>query len=253
MDLGFCSCSFKLNTAKHSSKQGQADKRLTSLRRGLFVLVVLNGHLAVTKLEISIERFRLFILNSMKKFFLFFVLLQGIMTLNAQTLSVDKVENDGSRILISNEYSIYSRMGLTTTYFTKFRLGCISSQNGKQYQLHMNISEGKLQIEKGRKILFKFDDGSILELSNIERIGPADYTYSVSQYGTTYYVHPTYSITEEQIQQIINGKVVKVRIEHDVDVVDKEIKKNKFAKHLKEAYDSILTALQTNKDIYTGF
>jgi hypothetical protein len=61
MDLSFCSCSFKLNTAKHSSKRGQADKRLTSLRRGLFVLVVLNGHLAVTELEISIERFRLFI------------------------------------------------------------------------------------------------------------------------------------------------------------------------------------------------
>lgn len=189
----------------------------------------------------------------MKRIFLLLLLIHGVLAVNAQMLSVDKVENDGSRILISNEYSIYSKMGLTTTYFAKFRLGCISTQDSILYQINLNISEGKLQIEEGRKILFKFDDGSIMELSNIKRIGPTDYTYSVSQYGTTYYVHPTYSITEKQIQQIINGNVVKVRIEHDLDVVDKEIKKNKFSKHLKEAFNNISKALQKNKDIYSDF
>ncbi len=46
--------------------KGQADRRLTSYRRGLFVLVSLMVYLAVTELQISIERFRLFYSKKMR-------------------------------------------------------------------------------------------------------------------------------------------------------------------------------------------
>ena len=54
-------------------KQEQASERLTSLRRGLFVLVALMVYLAVTVLQISIERFLAFLFfTKMKQIFLFF-------------------------------------------------------------------------------------------------------------------------------------------------------------------------------------
>lgn len=71
MDLSFCSCSLKLNTANIQLQREQAVRRLTSYRRGLFMLVFVIGHLAVTELQISIERFRLFIFLQLCMLFLY--------------------------------------------------------------------------------------------------------------------------------------------------------------------------------------
>lgn len=64
---------------------------------------------------------------------------------------------------------------------------------------------------------------------------------------------PSYLIKEDDIQRIINGKVVKIRIERNIDVIDKEIKKNKFSKRMKTAYESIQKALSVDKNVYSGF
>lgn len=54
------SCSLKLNTAKHSITKRTGRQKSHVIRRELFVLVFVIGHLAVTELQISIERFRFF-------------------------------------------------------------------------------------------------------------------------------------------------------------------------------------------------
>lgn len=124
MDLSFCSCSFKLNTAKHSSKRGQADKGLTSLRRGLFVLIVLNGHLAVTEPEISIERFRLFISTNMNYFcqigFLFVLLESFASEINAQ-IQPDSitVNNNSCFEVFMNDIPAKEKMSLEKSWISK--------------------------------------------------------------------------------------------------------------------------------------
>lgn len=192
----------------------------------------------------------------MKKQILFLLAVAAsTLTVNAQKLSIDKVEDNGQRTLISKSYNLYTEF----TTAAAFRLGCfIIPENGDfdtTFVLMLTLNEGKLQIDQGRKLLFKFDDNSIMELSSLTKIGPADYTYNVTKYGTDYFVKPDYSVTEEQIEMMISKKAVKVRIEYDLDVIDREMspKKNKLSKGLSEAYSTIKKALTVKKDVYSDF
>ena len=52
-------------------------------------------------------------------------------------------------------------------------------------------------MDEGSILLLNLGDGSTIELKS-NYIGPADYEYQVSSYGTTYFVYPIYEITEAQ-------------------------------------------------------
>ena len=123
-----------------------------------------------------------------------------------------------------------------------FRLGYITSNDVEEYYLTINLPGG--QISKDRKLLIKLDNGSTMELHNTD---DAYYDY---QRGI---VRPNYSLTIDEIKRIIEGQVVKIRIETDLDKIDKNIKKNRFSKGLKEAFEAIQKQKQTKNDLYEGF
>lgn len=194
----------------------------------------------------------------MKKLYLLLFLVPSLFLVScmgsgsiARGVSVDKVEGDGQRTVLSMSNNLYTEWNSAAA----FRLACfVSSKRDTTFVLMLTLNEGKMQIDEGRKLLIKFDDNSIMELSNITRIGPADYEYRVTKYGTDYYVQPAYAITEKQIHELMTKKAVKVRIEHDIDQIDRELSDlNKLGKGITAAYESIKEALGKSKNIYSDF
>lgn len=175
----------------------------------------------------------------------------------SQNVKTDKYSvEDSTRIIMSHSKNLYSEWASGASFSVEYG----KSGNTEVWSIGLCLNEGKRVIDKGRKLLLKFDDGSIIELENNTEIGPGDYEYEVSKYGTNYYVYPSYNITEEQIQKIIDGNVIKVRIEDNVGYLDREIKgkkkksvKSRMSEDIKELYDNVKAASQQGKSIYDNF
>ncbi len=194
----------------------------------------------------------------MKKLLLSFFLVPSVLFVSclgtntiSRGVSIDKIENDGSRSIVSDINNLYAEW----TSAAAFRLSClITSTHDTTFILMVTLNEGKLTIDKGRKMLIKFEDNTIMELSNISKIGPTDYDYNVTRYGTDYYVYPDYKLTVNQINELMTKKAVKVRIEHDLGEIDRELSgQNKLGKGITAEYESIIEALNTKKNIYSNF
>lgn len=185
----------------------------------------------------------------MKKFLLLAVCVISSTIAFAQ-IKADKVEEDGSRWIVTDNTNLYT--GWTNA--AAFNLSYSLKVNGEEsYEITLCLNEGKMQFEEGRKLLIKFKDGSMMELKNNKKIGPADYKYQTSSSGTSYFTFPHYSVTEEEIQKIIDGEAIKIRVENDIEFFDRDIKKNKFSKGLKNAYEAIKAKKETKNDVYEGF
>ena len=98
-------------------KQEQASERLTSLRRGLFVLVALMVYLAVTVLQISIERFLAFYnFHSMKFKLLLWLLVSSALTVCAESITIrHKGGNETVMELESHPVITFSGENMTVT------------------------------------------------------------------------------------------------------------------------------------------
>lgn len=197
--------------------------------------------------------------NKMKKILtiVFCVLLFPIFGYS-QNVRIDKYSvEDSTRIVLSYWKNLYTEWSSAASFSVGY---AITKNNLYLWQLELCLNETKLQIGIGRKLLLKFDDGTIIELENAKEIGPADYEYKVTKYGTNYYVYPSYNITEDQIQQIINGNVIKLRIEHEVGYLDRELKgikkksaKSRFSEGLKDLYENVKTASNQENNIRDNF
>lgn len=175
---------------------------------------------------------------------------------NAQGVLIDTYAEDSSRIVVSNSKFLYQFISNNTT----FSVGCIQNVNGEKiWALQLCICESKMTISPGRKLLFKFDNGDIMELTNYKDIGPADYEYKVTSSKTEYYVSPSYQITEDQILKITQGNIVKVRIEHNAGFFDREMrgftkkKPSRFPEYLGELYADVKVALSKERSIIDNF
>lgn len=184
------------------------------------------------------------------KRYLIFILGLLFTTSAFSQIAIDKVEEDGSRIIITGAQNIYTRLVNAAAIRVCF---IKTSEDDHLYSIRLTLNEGKMQFDKGRKLLLKFADDSIMELENTKEIGPADYEYSVTSAGTYYFTFPEYEVTEEDIEKIIEGQVVKIRVENNIGFFDRDIKKNKFSKALKKLYDAINAKKETKNDVYQNF
>ena len=186
--------------------------------------------------------------EDMKKILVLIFCLCTLFAVSAQ--QIDKQEEDGSRWIISNGENLYS----TWSTGAGFDLRLNVFPNGdKFWRFCVTTNEGKGTIEKGRVILIKFEDGSVMELKNCNEIGPADYQYQVTKYGTNYYLNPQYPITEEELHKLLTDKVTKVRIEHDAGHFDREINSKKFNKRINTLYKQVKDRLSVSNDVHDGF
>ncbi len=171
--------------------------------------------------------------------------------INAQKLLVDKVEDDGSRSIITKSKYLYNNFNDAAL----IQLGCFKfSERGEQYiqfYLYITLDDEIMQIDIGRKLLIKFSDGSIMELRNCREASPIN--YHVTWFGTNCYLQPKYILTENQLREIISNDAIKLRIENNKGYIDKQVKKNRLSKLLGSMYKDIQKALSVQKDIYSDF
>lgn len=145
-------------------------------------------------------------------------------------ISDDKFNEDGSRIIVSKYRGISSGFRLMVS----FRLiDVIDVNDGNTYFIQLNLIGNKKEKEyaKGRRLLLKLKDDSIIELINQETIRVKDYV--------GYAARIKYLVKENEIDKLITGEVKKIRIENDFDYVDIEVKKNVFSKGLGKVYEAI--------------
>lgn len=183
------------------------------------------------------------------KILLLLSLLLGTISINAQ-VSVDKTEDDGSRLIISQNYNIYT--GWTNAASANVAYVCYNdSTKSHFYFINLTLNEDlSSDLDKGRKLLIKLGDESIITLTTDL---PLDIFSSTRNSFGDRLIHPQYSIDEATLKKIINGNATKLRIETNLGYLDRVIKKNKFSEALKKGYENIQKALKVKNDIYSGF
>lgn len=181
----------------------------------------------------------------MKSLFLALLLLLSA-TSHAQTTKNNNVFSETSSY--RNIYTLWLSAAAASMSCTKY--------DNTYYTINLTLNEDRYTFESGKLLLLKLSNGQVITLRNIKTIGPNDYTYIETEFGHNIYTYPVYAVTEKQIQQIINGKVVKIRIETDNGYLDRTIKRNKFSKVITQSYNSLQEKLEAPIDvtnIYTNF
>ena len=186
----------------------------------------------------------------MKKFLtLLLVLLSGLSAYaGGPKIVIDKVEEDGSRVVFTSEETLYT----TWSSGSSFGLSATVAKDGSVlYFLNLTLNEGDITMEKGRKLLLKLKSGETIELQISNPIGPGDYTIHQSSLGIDHLYHPFYPISEEVIQKLLKDDVVKVRVEDDAEHYDRNVKK--FMKRFNELYKLLTETLATSNSVYDNF
>ena len=185
----------------------------------------------------------------MRKIVFVFILVLSAIGLNAQKIVLDKVESDGSRLLQTKYTTIYSKM----VSGGALSLCCVATESDTSFYLSLMLNEQKLEIEEGRKLVVKLSDGTILTLENTKKIGPLDYEIRQVYSSIEYLVYPMYYVSLDDLRLMIDKGVVKLRIETDMDNLDRDIKKTKMSDILATGLSNIEQALTVKKDIYSDF
>lgn len=181
-----------------------------------------------------------------KTFFILIVAITWVMNVSAQ-IAVNKVNDNGSHIIITDEKNLYRGAWHGVA---NWHIGYIITKDSLEiYSFEMLLNEGEICIDKGRKMLFKSESGKIFTLENTKEIRPIDYEYT--RYGV--FTYPSYTVTEEDIKNLINEKIVKVRIETNTGYIDKDLKPKKFKQNLEEMYNALKEAKQKAAGVYDGF
>lgn len=186
----------------------------------------------------------------MKKLMIAFTLFFAL-PIAAQKIQVDRATDTGQRIVkckyqsISGNYLSLSLCAETTT-----------SQQ-VEYFLSLKIVTSKaVAIPEGGRILLKLTDDSIITLYAKEACSDRTGYLEVShtpQFSSYYFVvKPVYKITQEQIE-LISRDVVKIRIETEDEIVDRELRKERLGSVVEGQYNLIKEELLVEKDFADGF
>lgn len=176
--------------------------------------------------------------------------------LHAQKIVMDKAESDGKRYISTEQQTIiYGKQnfwGVITETGIGMSLSCVASNNDTTWGIQLCVHE-KVQIDEGRKLLIKLSDNSIITLENIEQIGPLDYETYIGANITVYSVYPLYYVSKNNLLTMLQIGVEKIRIETNIDYIDRMVKGKTMVDVLRAQYDNIQEALSKTKDIYTDF
>lgn len=196
----------------------------------------------------------------MKNFFVMLFLLLAGEQMSAQKILADKVEENGDRAVITTiDYSGFRGI------YVGMSSGKVASIDSTLYNIEIQIgSSSRHSISKGRKLLLKLSDNTIITLENSDDISTVDNKYEVIGTSTIYYAYPTYPLTNEQLTKICDNEVIKVRLEYDtheytIEIEEPKNKKkvnknnNKFSSIIREAYANIQNVYKKEKNIYTDF
>ncbi|MCD8305492.1 MAG: hypothetical protein LUC49_02365 [Prevotella sp.] len=122
--------------------------------------------------------------------------------------------------------------------------------------LGMSINGGNpMRVEKGGRLLIRLGDDSVLELeaSSEEKDNIGQVSTSGGTIIKQYYVHPSYPIEKEQLFDMMNYGVKKVRLEMTPDYYDKEFPKDKIGAAVTKLYSVLWGAISVPKSFDADF
>lgn len=160
----------------------------------------------------------------MKK--ILFVLVMSLMCLNIQAqvdeplIEEDKQEDSGTRKILTN-YVYFAKgdnkeesLGLSYYHYVL--------SDGKtidQYAISLlRTSLVRMVLDKGRKLLLKFDNDSVLTLKTLTAVKTYNNVYS--RISDCYKVLYTYYATKDDLKKIMDNNVRKIRIEENDSYTD---------------------------------
>lgn len=137
--------------------------------------------------------------------------------------------------------------------FTSFSMGisCISAKMDdnslkEKYTLDFMLPcYSNKYIDKGGRLLLKYENGDTL---TIETDNDIKSDYSNGQY----FFCPKYVVTKDDLKQIIQKKVVKMRFEAFSSNIDLKPNKESFVSIIKDFVDGIETRLNNNVDSFNS-
>lgn len=172
---------------------------------------------------------------------------------------LDRQESDGARLVETDNACFAHGGGLLTEKYEAFRLCYAQKGDIKIYELLFPMTRDyRLRFESGSKMLVKLDDGEVLELSITHEIDDLDNKSHVSSYGVYYTFNPSYIVTNEQLQKMIEKKVVKLRFAINMgdgyfDMDSADYSKWIFSEILSQCYDMIVDRLDVKNGFYDNF
>lgn len=196
----------------------------------------------------------------MKK--ILFVLVMSLMCLNIQAQVdeplIEEDEQDSSSRKILTNYVYFAKgdskeecLGLSYYHYML--------DNGKsidQYAISiLRTSIVRMMLDKGRKLLLKFNNDSILSLKTSTAVKPYNNVYFRTF--DCYRVLYTYYATEDELKEIMNNKVCKIRIEENegfTDMTPTEYNKQfDFSGIIWECFNLIESKKKSPNSVYDNF
>lgn len=136
---------------------------------------------------------------------------------------------------------------------------CIKNINTQEtyYEIQVYIYDRDTEIAKGNRLLLKLKNDDIITLFSRDFYSPEEIERRSNIFGAvldrTYVVVPCYAILEDQINEIINSNVTKVRVETLDDQFDGNVYNTKFSNCIRDDYNLIQSVIENDKSIYDDF
>lgn len=187
-----------------------------------------------------------------------------VLNLSAQTIEINTVTEEGHHIIASSY--VYSGFPGIFVSLAAAKTD-INGNDTILYQLQIRYGNpNRTSIDKGKRLLLKLSDSTVVTLKNESAIDLLDNKREVTTTYSVYFVFPKYELSHQELQKLMDLEVCKIRLEHNTDVytvaedkkeyknkVKKSFHKNEFSTILRSAYAQIQDALFEKKDIYSDF
>ena len=184
----------------------------------------------------------------MKRIFLIVFLYAMCSVSYAQGIFADEVTNDGVRIITGDPVNVSD----ITDDVELFVSLCYSGpEDVPTYGIAIVPAfKSEFCVKKGMRLLLKDKDNIIVEL---RAMGDAYYLVkAVDAFQFVYYLNAFYEVSEETLSQLCGG-IIKMRLEYDKGVFDKEWKEDKMGEVLKKELTEIKHKVSIEKDFYSDF
>ena len=170
-------------------------------------------------------------------------------------IEFDKIDSDGYRMIGCN--TIY--VGKWTDKINvNLSISCIQMKENPNYQFSMRIvSYAPISVKNGGILLLRFGNDSIAQLA-----ASIEYSDEIGKYDSytklrNFTIYPAYDISEELIKTIARYGIKKIRIETNLENIDRDLNMKKLkevAKFLGGQYNLIQETLKNKgNDIMEGF
>lgn len=189
----------------------------------------------------------------MRKILLLFIVLMPFVLFSQSSIDKDGIkialdtEISGSRVIATNKVQV-SR---NEQFPLEVRIMLMNTSKGKEYSIRFScLCYNQLYMKKGRPVLLKKSNGKILTFKTDDDIDQ-DFGFMVEH--DLYTNNIGFFVSRKQLNEIIQGKIVKVRLTtDDTKMIDFKIDNNLFSEVLDQQLKAIDDRMKNN-DIYQDF